>query len=183
MPSEEELTTIESMVQVLELLSYFTDALSGEFHVTVSAMRPLLSHILNTNLLVSPEDSANVSQMKNKIKEYLESQYSNSSLSQLLDKCSYLDPRFRGKYLTDKEKATYQVKMEAIEMLQQNDTKDVAVEVEVAASEVTEILRQKRMIGLSAVLQHCLGCNSEDISNEERVDREINDMKNIHQWN
>ena len=41
MPSEEELTTIESMVQVLEPLSYFTDALSGEFHVTVSAIRPL----------------------------------------------------------------------------------------------------------------------------------------------
>ena len=36
MLSEEELTTIKSMVQVLEPLSYFTDALSGKFHVTVS---------------------------------------------------------------------------------------------------------------------------------------------------
>jgi len=64
MPSEEELSTIEGMVEVLEPLSYFTDALSGEHHVTVSAVRPLLSHILNTILLVNPEDSSIVSQMK-----------------------------------------------------------------------------------------------------------------------
>ena len=34
------------VVKVLEPLSYFTDALSGEYHATVSAVRPLLSHIL-----------------------------------------------------------------------------------------------------------------------------------------
>ena len=98
----------------------------------------MLSHILNTILLVSPEDSANVSQMKTNIKEDLECQCSNSSLSQLLHKCSSLDSRFREKYL---EEVICQVKMEAIEMLQQNDTHDVAAEVEVTVSEVTEIPR------------------------------------------
>jgi len=34
-PSEEELGIIESMVQVLELFPYFTDALSGEITVLI----------------------------------------------------------------------------------------------------------------------------------------------------
>ena len=36
-PSEEEFSTIETTVKVLYPLSYFTDALSGEHHVTVSS--------------------------------------------------------------------------------------------------------------------------------------------------
>jgi len=181
MPSEEEFSTIENMVQILEPLSY---ALSGEFHVTVSALHPLHNHILNKILLGNPEDRATVLQMKTKIKEDLERRYSNHSQS-LLDKCSYLDPTFREKYLSDK--VIYQVKMEAIEILQQSDTQEVvASEVEVTLSEITEIPRQKRMKGLSAVLQHCLGtsssCNIEDISNEENFKERLKDMKNIHQW-
>ena len=41
--NEDEFTTLEDMVKVLEPLSYFTDALSGEQHVTVSTVCPLLN--------------------------------------------------------------------------------------------------------------------------------------------
>ena len=60
------------MVKVLEPLSHSTDALSGEQHVTVSAVRPLPSHIINHILLVKPEDRSIVSQMKAKISEDLQ---------------------------------------------------------------------------------------------------------------
>ena len=66
MPSEDEFTTLEDMAKVLEPLSYFTDALSGEHHVTASAVRPLLNHIIKSILLVKPEDSTIISQMKTK---------------------------------------------------------------------------------------------------------------------
>ena len=59
-----------------------------------------------------------------------------------------------------------QVKMEAVEILQQNDTEEVVAEVKVT---VSEIPRQNRMKGLSVLLQHCLDTssrNSEDIPNE-----------------
>ena len=126
---------------------------------------PLLSHILNTILLVNSEDSSIVSQMKIKITENLGCWYVHLSQS-LLDKCSYLDPRFKRKHMANQEEVTCQVKMEAVEMLQQNDAHDVAAEVEVAVSQTSEMPKQK-MKGSSAVLQHCLGtsssCNNEEV--------------------
>jgi len=51
---ENEFSTLESLVEVLKPLSVFTEALSGENHVTVSALRPLLSHLLTNLLHVEP---------------------------------------------------------------------------------------------------------------------------------
>ena len=110
MPSEDEFTTLEDMVKVLEPLSYFTDALSGEQHVTVSAVRPLLNHIIKHISLVVPEDRPIVSQMKAKISKDLQHRY-NSLTVTLLDKCS---SRFCGKYAMDKDEVTYQLKQEAV---------------------------------------------------------------------
>ena len=70
MPSKDKFTTLEDMVKVLESLSYFTDALSGEQHVTVSAVRPLLNQAY---LSVKPEDRPFVSQMKAKMSKDLHS--------------------------------------------------------------------------------------------------------------
>lgn len=53
-PNDAEFTNLETAVAVLGPLSIFTDALSGEKWVNVSAVRPLLKHILNT--LLSPFD-------------------------------------------------------------------------------------------------------------------------------
>ena len=72
MPSKDEFTTLEDMVKVLEPLSYyFTDALSGEQHVTVSVVHPPLNHIIKHILLVKPENRPIVLQMKAKISEDL----------------------------------------------------------------------------------------------------------------
>ena len=117
MPNEDEFTTLEDMVKVLEPLSYFTDALSGEQHVTVSAVRPLLNHIIKHILLVKPENRPIVLQMKAKISEDLQQRY-NSLTVTLLDKCSFLDPRFHGKYTMDKDEVIYQLKQEAVAVLE-----------------------------------------------------------------
>ena len=44
-PTDNKFSILEAIVKVFEPLSYFTDALSGEKHVTASAIRPLLDHI------------------------------------------------------------------------------------------------------------------------------------------
>lgn len=85
MPSDDKFATLEDMANVLEPLSYFTDALSGEHHVTASAVCPLLNHIIKSILLVKPEDRPVVSQMKTKISEDLQHHY-NSLTVTLLDK-------------------------------------------------------------------------------------------------
>lgn len=58
MPTDNEFSTLEAVASVLEPLSHFTDALSGEKCVTISAVCPLLSHIKDDCLRASPDDSA-----------------------------------------------------------------------------------------------------------------------------
>jgi len=63
MPSENEFSTLESLVEVLKPLSVFSDGLPGENHVTVSALCPLLSHSL-TNIHVEPGRNGLINEMK-----------------------------------------------------------------------------------------------------------------------
>jgi len=94
MLTDNELSTLEALASVLEPLSHFTDALSGEKCVTVSAVRPLLSHIMDNCLRASPDDCAIVKEMKEIIGDKLQVSYLHVETSRLLDKCSNLDPRF-----------------------------------------------------------------------------------------
>ena len=71
MPSDGDFANLEDMVKVLEPLSKFTDALSGEMHITISAVRLLLDHILKKIVDVQPSDRPMVKQMKVKISEDL----------------------------------------------------------------------------------------------------------------
>ena len=64
MPSENEFSTMESLLEVLKPLSIFTDALSGENHVTVSAHRPLLNHLMTKLLYVKPGSNGLLNELK-----------------------------------------------------------------------------------------------------------------------
>ena len=85
---------MESIVAVLEPLFVFTDVLSGEKYVTISAVRPLLKHILEKLLAPLSTDSCFVKEIKEVISDKLQSQYILKELSDLLDVSSCLDPRF-----------------------------------------------------------------------------------------
>ena len=144
MPSEDEFTTLEDIAKVLEPLSYFTDALSGEHHVTASAVRPLLNHIIKSILLVKPEDRVIVSQMKTKISEDLLHHY-NSLTVTLLDKCSFLDPRFRARFVMNKDEVIYQLRQEAIATLESADeTRVREAATEHSTEESDEITHPKK---------------------------------------
>ena len=111
MPSDHDFTTLEAMSLVLKPLSTFTDALAGE---KVSAVRPLLKHILEDLLAVSSDDCSLVKEMKETISADLSTRYIDLELSELINKCSYLDPRFRTRYINNKEETLIQIKSEAI---------------------------------------------------------------------
>ena len=85
---------LEAVASVLGPLSVFTDALSGEKCVTVSAIRPLLSHIVDDLLHVSSDDCTLVKEMKETISDKLQAHYLSQDTSDLIDTCSFLDPRF-----------------------------------------------------------------------------------------
>ena len=124
----------------------------------MSAVRPLLNHIIKHILLVKPEDRPIVSQMKAKICEDLQHRY-NSLTVTLLDKCSFLDPRFRGKYAMDKDEVTYQLKQEAVTVLESEDEK--ATTDHLAENAEDSRHPRKKRKGLSAILYHCLGTSND----------------------
>lgn len=85
MPSV-EVTCLEAIASVLEPLSTFTDALSGEYCVTISAVAPLLNHITTVILLETASDNAIAKEMKKIIRE---GRYLVTDML-LMEKSSYL---------------------------------------------------------------------------------------------
>ena len=70
-----------------------TDTLSGETHVTISAVKPVLRHHLCDVLLAkSSEDSELTKEMKEKCNAKVLQQYGLSDVSKLLDIATFLDP-------------------------------------------------------------------------------------------
>ena len=61
----------------------------------ISALRPLLTRLCNEILVERDTDSSLTAEMKQVVRVDLESRYGNSELSDLLDICTFLDPRFR----------------------------------------------------------------------------------------
>ena len=84
-------------VEVLESVQAAIGPL--EEQITLSAVRAVL-HILRTEVLAdSSGDTMLTSDMKSSISDYMESKYSDSDLSELLDVASFLDTRFMTDYI------------------------------------------------------------------------------------
>ena len=164
-----DLTTLEAISSVLKPLSTFTDALADEKVVTVSAFHPLLNHILEDLLVVSFDDCSLVKEMKETISDDLSARYIDLELSELIDKCSYLDPRFKTRYLNNIEETLVQIKSEAI-TIADNIFKEKPDEDEPPPA-------KKSKLGLGAILTKIVGTDSgseaSPTSSSERIDREM----------
>ena len=88
MPTDQEFSVLEIVAGILKSLSIFTDVLSGEKHLTISAVRPLLKHIVDEVLVISAEDSALSKEMKEIILDKVQT-YCVAEVSGLLDKCTH----------------------------------------------------------------------------------------------
>ena len=69
----------------------------------------MLKHILEEIVAVSSSDCSLVKEMKETISDDLSARYIDGVLSELIDKCSYLDPRFKTRYLQNKEEMLIQI--------------------------------------------------------------------------
>ena len=136
--------------------------------VTVSAIRPLLNHILEDLLVVSSDDCSLVKEMKETISDDLSARYIDLELPKLIDKCSYLDPRFRTCYLNNKEETLVQIKSEAI---------TIADNIYKENPDEDEPPPAKKSKGLGAILTKIVGTDSgseaSPASSSERIDREM----------
>uniref|UniRef100_A0A671Q033 HAT C-terminal dimerisation domain-containing protein n=1 Tax=Sinocyclocheilus anshuiensis TaxID=1608454 RepID=A0A671Q033_9TELE len=103
MPKDSDITVLETVKAVLEPLSPFTDALSGEKHTTLSSVLPLLWNRIYECLSHEQSDSALAQEMKEKITEYLQHRYDDLQLQLLLNTATYLDPRFKNSFVSLKD--------------------------------------------------------------------------------
>ncbi|KAJ8270429.1 hypothetical protein GJAV_G00114470 [Gymnothorax javanicus] len=114
-PTWQDLEVLESINKAVKPLQDFTDALSGESHVSVSCIKPVL-HLFRTSLLQrEAEDTELTATVKGNIMQYLDDKYSNAVQDELLDISSLMDPRFRTTYI-DPDKVE-QVKKRAVSEL------------------------------------------------------------------
>ncbi|KAK6181770.1 hypothetical protein SNE40_009557 [Patella caerulea] len=112
-PSWQDLNVVEAVNKAVEPIIYFTDALSGENHVNISMMMPVLQ-LLNDDILApKPDDVALTIEIKSKILNYLNDKYSDekSTTRSLLDIASFLDPWFKNKFLYSAEDESTQIKI------------------------------------------------------------------------
>ena len=99
-PMWQDIEVPESIQAALGPLADFTDMLSVDNYVTVSALNPVL-YILTNQVLVRKEEDTNLTKdIKTRIQDYLGKKYSSDSeLSELLNIASFLDPRFMAEYI------------------------------------------------------------------------------------
>lgn len=102
-PTWQDLDVLQAIDCAISPLSTLTDILSGEKYVTVSAVLPML-HILKTDLLKEKDtDTPLTKDIKHRIVEDITKRYSESKLTEdvisMLQMASFLDPRFKTKYL------------------------------------------------------------------------------------
>ena len=172
MPTESEFSTLEAVAAVLKPLSVLTDALSGD-EVTASALRPLLKHIVGTHLVQNDEDSVFVSEMKERIKCNLESRYKSACASQLIDKSTFMDPRFKVQYVHDKELTVAEIEAEMLTVLSRESSEDSQ------ATDATDQLEpeppRKKRKGLGAVLANIPKSNesTKEVSKQDKIKKEL----------
>ena len=166
--TDEEFRVIEALCTVLEPFSYLTDALSGEKSVTVSAIRPVMKHIVDVLTVVKDSDSRFIKEVKQKINNDITKRYDDESIQQLLDKSAFLDPRFK------KCVSNYD---DTVEMIQEE-----ALAGPVLEEPNNETFQPpKKIKGLGAVLNHIaddipsLVKASSSLSPTERIRKEVND--------
>ncbi|XP_013876005.1 zinc finger BED domain-containing protein 1 [Austrofundulus limnaeus] len=129
-PTWQDIEVLEAVQKALKPLQDFTDALSGEDYVTLSYVRPVLHlirpvlHLLNKSLLAPAEgESALCKSIKTSIVEYLNNKFADPPTSDLLDTASFVDPRFKAKYIPSEkmDALKHKVISEAESLLRYND--------------------------------------------------------------
>ena len=100
-PTWQDLDVLESLNSILAPLSDFTDMLSAEDYVSVSAILPVLKVLHDNVCNISDDDTTLTSDIKCKVLDYLGDKYSDPLCRQLISLACFLDPRFITDYIPE----------------------------------------------------------------------------------
>ena len=158
MPEGNEVSGIESFIQVVSVLENVTENLSGETFVTSSSVLPLIRQI-KKNVKPNSDDTVLLKTLKEKILHSLE-RYDEVPLKEILQKSTFLDPRFRLYFFDDDVK-------DSVKKLVSNELK--ALHSKTNFVPLLNSPPRKRKKGLSALLDYgdSLSDNTKDQSEIE----------------
>jgi len=100
-PTWQDLDVLEALNAALGPLSDFTDGLSAEHHVSVSAILPVLKILHDDVCNINEDDVTLTVDIKCKVLDYLDNKYSDPLCRRLVSVASFLDPRFITDYVPD----------------------------------------------------------------------------------
>lgn len=98
MPKDTNIVAMEQLFQLLDPLSKFTNSLSAETRVTLSAIKPILHHIICDVLEENEEDPSLTKPMKRAMRGDLNNQYTEKAKDVMHMAC-FIDPRFKTNFL------------------------------------------------------------------------------------
>ncbi len=97
----QDLDVLTAIQDALAPLAQFTDVMSGEKYVTISAVLPIL-HLLKSSVLKdNPTDKSLTNELRSDILNDLSIKNQDPDVVRLLEISSFLDPRFKEKYISD----------------------------------------------------------------------------------
>ena len=85
MLQDSDVKIMEKLVEILKPFFQITETIYGESYITVTSIKPLLHHLLNTALNAESDDLGAIKQLKQTVKQNLQLQYQDSVTSKLLD--------------------------------------------------------------------------------------------------
>ena len=95
LPTWQDIHVWESLAAALSPLEDLTDFLSGDTHVTVSSVIPVLFNLANKILKENQDDNTLTRNIKKYIIDYMEKKYAYIKTKEILNIVTFLDPRAR----------------------------------------------------------------------------------------
>ena len=143
-PTWQDIDVLEAINDALSPLAAFTDVMSGEKYVTGSAVIPV-TDLLTTSILKEKEDDKTLT---NEIRKAIISDLSKRNTSpdvvEVLELASFLDPRFKGKYVTDEESIKEVIRSDGMLIYQSATTSNTP---QSSAAAVCPPAKKKRTLG------------------------------------
>jgi len=167
-PTWQDFDVLESVMKAVKGFSDLTDLLSGERRVTCSAIKPLIE-VINKKI-VSPKtgDSPLTLEVKERIRNDINTRYKSEAMSSLLDICSFLDPRFKDRFSIEDEPV-----VRLIDEMKTYDYQDIAATGE-RPSQNAPLKKKGRFSSIFGSHSSSMtSCNMGTVSMFDRVKREL----------
>ncbi|KAK6181734.1 hypothetical protein SNE40_009530 [Patella caerulea] len=100
-PKWQDVEVLEAVNKAIEPLAELTDALSGEEYVSISSLLPVFQKLNSDTLADQPDDVNLTKDIKRRILNYMNEKYQDLSTQNLLNKATFLDPRYKFDFISD----------------------------------------------------------------------------------